>query len=467
MPKPLHRLLLAFVPALLSGCALHVRAPDPDLAAPRPVPPSHEISYLAAVARMPLPTLGTLLETQALQPLHMEDRSGFLGWAFDMQRAGNVVVRAQDGILCFLVPFHGRGKVTALGGSMEKALDAAVDVCARPRLTPSGLLRLEAPAVRVSMNRVDFGAAAAPLMANLTERLEKIVGTQVADYLKTLQVPVGDFVTPTTAALYRPIPLQQGACLQLRPLSLRLAQPEADPSTLRLAASIATQPTVEEPCGPAQKPQRLAMAVDDDLQHPETTLTLPIAVRLQTVRDQVLAELQRLGHIELAGKGNPKQGWIEVTGLELKSAGGALLARAKIRGEVRDRFLFIPFTRKIDGEFLLWGVPVLTEKAIELSKVQVDLETDDSLTSLGAALQRQHIAEVLGERLRIPRAQIEGQAKAALQSLAKGVSVGGVALPVRIETHKLTLDEVRTQGQRLEVLVRFQGYVVLGETARQ
>jgi hypothetical protein len=464
MPNHAHRLLPLL---LLTSCALHVRAPEPDLPAQRPVPPSHEISYLAAVARLPLTMLGTLLETQAFQPLHMEDKSGFVGWSFDMQRVGNVAVRAQDGILCFMVFFHGKARVQALGGAMEKGLDAAVDVCARPKLTPSGLLHLEAPAVRVALDRVDLPALARPLLDNLAARLEKIAGKQIVDYLATLQVPVGDFVTPTTAALYRPIPLQHGACLQLRPLSLRLAQPEADPTTLRLAASIATQPTVEEPCGPAQKPLRLPMVVDDDLKHPETTLTLPIAVRLQTIRDQVLAQLKALGHIELAGKGNPRQGWIEVTGLELKSAGGALLARAKIRGEVRDRFLFIPFTRKIDGEFLLWGTPVLTDKAIELSKVQVDLETEDGLTTLGAALQRKHIAEIMGERLRIPRAQIEDQAKAALQSLAKGVTVGGQALPVRIETHKLTLDEVRTEGQRLEVLVRFQGYVVLGETGRQ
>ncbi len=467
MPKPrhAHRLLLPL--ALLSSCALHVRAPEPDLPAQRPLPPSNEISHIAAVARLPLPMLAALLEKEALPPVHMEDHSGFVGWSFDVQRSGRVGARAQDGILCFQVPFHGTGRVQALGGSMEKALDATIDVCSRPKLTPSGLLRLEEPAVRVSMDRVDFGGPARPIFDNMAAHLERLTGKQIADYLRTLQVPVGDFVRPTTAALYKPFPLRPGTCLQLRPLSLRLAQPEVDPVSLRLAASIATQPTVEEPCGPAQRPQSLPMVVDDNLQHPETTLVLPIAVQLDTVRSQVLAQLQALGPIQLAGAGDPSQGWIEVTGLKLYSAGGALLARAQIRGEVRDRFLFMPFTRKIDGEFLLWGTPRITDAGVDLRNVQVDLETTDRLASLGAALQRQHIAEILGEKLRIPRTQVEQQARQALQSLATGVMVAGEHLPVRIDTRTLTLQDVRTAGQRLEVLVRFTGYVVLGDTTRR
>lgn len=467
---PAYRHMNRLLPCLLllaTGCALHLRAPDPDLPTSRPLPPSREVSYLAAVARLPLSTLSGLLEREALAPLRFADRAGFIAWSYDVQRAGPVHARAQDGVLCFMVPFHGSGKVSALGGQLERALDAVVDVCARPRLSPSGQLTLQQPAVRVALDRVDFGGPARPLLDTLSAKLESVAGKQIADFVRNLKIPVGDYVTPTTAALYQSVPLTQGACLQLRPLSLRLAQPEVDPNTLRLAFSIATQPTIQAPCGPPTPPQRLPMVVDEDLHHPETTLTLPVAIGLQTVRDEVLAQLLALGQIQLAGNGDPSQGWIQVTGLRLDSAGGALLARAQIRGEVRDSFLFVPYTRQVDGEFLLWGVPQINDRFIELGKVEVDLATDNRLNALGAALQRQHITEILAKKLRIPRAQIEGQARQALATLGQGVTVAGQRMPVRIDTRSLTLDEVHASGQRLEVVVRFVGQVVVGETARQ
>ncbi len=460
-------LKLLTVSLLLGGCALHVRAPDPDLPANQPLAPSNEISNFAAVARLPLPMLAALLEKQALTPVAQADRTMLLAWSYQVERSGRVAAREQSGSLCFLVPFHGSAQVVALGGTLRKELDVAVDVCAKPRLSPSGIMTLQNPAVRVALDRVDFGGPAKPLLDNLAEKLEKYAGGQIATFIRTVQVPVGDYVTPTSSALYKPLPISDGACLQLRPLALRVAQPEVDPEYLRLALSIATQPTVEMPCGPAQMPKALPMAVDDELKHPETTLVLPIAVPLSQVRTQVLERLHALGRMPLGGKDKPDGGWVEVTDLKLISAQGALLVRAQIRGELVDKFLFIPFSRKIDGEFLVWGVPKVGPKDIELTHVQVDLQTDDKLNSLGAAIKRQEIAEIIAEKLRIPRSQIEGQARQVLASFSNGISVAGEKLPVRIDTRQLEISQVQTVGQRLEVLVRFAGFVVLGDTARR
>jgi hypothetical protein len=451
----------------LTGCALHVQVPDPDLPLREGPSPAPEVSHFAALARLPLPLVAKVVEETAVPAVEHRSEGSVVSWSFRIAREGPVVAREVNGGLCFLVPFAGAVKLSAVGTDLRQPLAADVMVCAQPRLSSAGLLTLPDPKVRIDLGRTQLPMMLKPVYAILGEKLEQEAGRALADQIRQSQWSISDRITPTTAALFKPLPLRPATCLQLRPLSLRVGQPVIDPNTLRLALSVATQPTVEEPCGPGQPAQKLPLAVDDALTHPATTLQLPIAVQLTTVEKQVLDHARGMGRIPLGKKGGPDRGWVEVTGLKLQSARGALVARATVRGEVRDSLLWIPFTRPLDGEFVLWGIPQVTATDIVLDKVQVNFGTDDRLLELGAAIERNRLADALADKLKLPTAQIEGEAKQALGKLSEGITIAGEHVPVRVDTHELKVASVRAQGQRLEVLVKFKGYVVVGDTARQ
>jgi len=112
----------------------------------------------------------------------------------------------------------------------------------------------------------------------------------------------------------------------------------------------------------------------------------------------------------------------------------------------------------------LWGVPELTATHVQLGQIQLDLQTDDSLASVGAMLKRSQITEVVQEKLKISRAEIDKLARLQLAALQQTVQVAGQSMPVRVDVKELTLDSVTAANGRLQVQVRFVGYVVVGET---
>ena len=457
----MRHVLAMFAVLTLSSCALHLRAPDLDVGADRPVAPATEPSHLAAVVRLPLPVVAALVEQQVTEPIERTEKVGPMTWTLQVARQGSIVARSDGGNLCFDVPFRGTGTVTALGGKLERKLDAHIGLCAVPHLGPRGVLTLNDVTVRVQVAHSDLGPLTKPLFDGLAAQLEQVAGRQLIDYLKTLEIPANQAWAPLTAMLSRDIALPQGACLRLRPQALELGQPEVDPSALRLSVHVTALPTVEQPC--AKVPPSLAsvpVTVSGDLQHPPTRLLLPVGIGLEKLGEEVGKSLHALGRIET---GN---GWLEVQGVRLGTARDVLVVRAQVKGEVRDSVLWIPYHRAVDGEVLLWGVPQLDETVVRLASVQMDLRTDDGLTELGAALKRARLTEIVEKKLQVPRALLERQAREALLDIGKGLEFAGQRMPVRIDTETLQLEKARAMAGRLEVQVRFVGQIVIGDTNR-
>jgi hypothetical protein len=169
--------------------------------------------------------------------------------------------------------------------------------------------------------------------------------------------------------------------------------------------------------------------------------------------------VDQLGRIETA------QGWMRIGKVTLGTAKGRLLVRAAISGEVQDKVLFIPLRRTLSGEVLLWGTPRLQADAITLPDLELQFDTDDKLVALATSLRRSDLVANVRDKLKIPRARIDAEASKALASLARHIEVGGELLPVVVQTQELTLQDVIASGQRLEVLVRFRGQVVIGDRA--
>lgn len=449
----------------LSGCALTLRAPDPDVVERRPVSPATETSHLAAVARLPHATLSGLIEQQWSQPTAVKGQLGLVAWQMAVQREGKVLAFADpDGRLCFQVPLAGQLRLQGLGQQLQHRAAAQIRACAKPRLADAGTLRLHEPAARLLFERHAVGGPVQMALDAATPMLQDVVSQRLQDYLTTLTIPTTEAVRPLTQALARPVPLPQNGCLKLRAQSVRVAQPEVDPTALRLAVSVAALPTVEQPCVPetSGRPQiPLPIVLAADLSHPQTFLLLPVGVSLASLEPQVRAELKKLGRVETA------QGWVQVEDVRLVSARGVLIARVQVTGQVRDKFLFVPIERPVKGEISVWGVPVVDEKSVHLQDVAVDVQTDDRLVGLAAALQRSALTQLVARHLTLPRERLESQARQALADLGKGFEVGGQRWPVRVDVEKLQLEDVVAAGQRLTVLVRFVGQVVVGETARK
>ena len=138
----------------------------------------------------------------------------------------------------------------------------------------------------------------------------------------------------------------------------------------------------------------------------------------------------------------------------------------RVHGEIADTFLWLPIHRKIEGEFMIWGLPEVTETEIHLTDVHLDMQTDDRLVELAVALKKADLTAQIARQVRIPRESVEAQARAAVLALAQPLDVDGQRLPVRIEIKQWSVESVRAAGQRLEVLVRFVGQILVGATDR-
>ncbi len=464
----MHRLLPLLVLAA-SACTLHVVAPEPDVRTIAAVEPAAETSFLAAVARLPLMQLAGIVEHYALVPVHRTGDSGPVHWGIDVARGGIVTPRAEQGALCLLVPFRVAAHAQALGANLDKTLGADIDLCARPTLTPAGELHLDNVVARVNLQNLNLPGPLAMLSSVAVDALQNLVARQLVELLGKLTLPVTAAVAPMTTALNRPMALQQQACLKLRPQGITTSQPEVDPSALRLAIVVAALPTVEQPCVavlPGQAPPRpVAITVARELNVPETRMLLPIGVSLDAVQAQTERQLITGKPLPLGQPGEDR-GWIQLDGIRLDSAKGALLIHVKVHGEVADKFLWLPIHRKVEGEFLIWGLPEVTATEIHLTDVHLDLQTDDRLVELAVALKKADLTAQIAAQVRIPRDSIEAQARAAVLGLAQPLDVDGQKLPVRIEIKQLAVEQVRATGQRLEVLVRFVGQILIGATDR-
>jgi len=458
----MRHLLTIFSLVSLCSCALHLRAPDLDVGAVRPVAPASEVSHLAAVVRLPLPVVAALVDQHVTEPIERTENVGPLTWTLHVTRQGQITARAENETLCFDVPFRGTGTVTALGARLERRLDARIGLCAVPHLGPRGVLTLRDVTVRVQVAHSDLGALTRPLFDGLAAQLEHVAGTQLIEYLKTLEIPAGEAWAPLIAMLAHDVAMPGGGCLRLRAQTLELGQPDVDPNALRLSVHVTALPTMEQPCAHAMAPTlpSVTVTVAQDLQHPQTRLLLPVGIGLGILGDEVGKALRALGRIET------EDGWLEVQGVRLDTAGHALVLRAQVRGEVRDTLFWIPYRRAVDGEVLLWGVPQLDATSVRLASVQLDLRTADGLTQLGAALKRARLTETVEKKLQVSRYFLENQARAALLDVGKGLELAGHHIPVRIDTETLQLETARALAGRLEVQVRFVGQIVIGDTNR-
>lgn len=444
----------------LAGCVRHLRVPPADLRDPAPVKPADSLSYLGASLHLLHPQLAALLEPQLPPPFAGTQSVGPLTLRYQVGRSGGVQLYADaDGRLCVQQFLAGSGRIDSALYQHNQRLQAQLLACVRPVLDGAGLIRLQQPVVRVLVDRSGLTGPVGSLLEFLSDDLQQRASAWATQALGAMTVPTQPLLQPVLTRMQQPMALAQGACLRLRAQSVLLGQPKVEATGLVLAASVAAQPSVEQPCavagsaGPAPK-----LAVLAELRAPQTWLQLPIGVALQTLQAPLQSALLGRGKIALDA------GWLRVLGVALQTSGGKLVARVAIDGEYRTKLLgFIPWNQSIRGQVLLLGQPVVERGGVRLSGLQVDVRSDSDLVEWAASLKRSDLLRLVDAHLRVSDRQLQDAANTALRSWSQQIDAGGVRLPVHVRVDELSLQRVAAAGQRLVAEVRFVGQLSVGE----
>ena len=108
---------------------------------------------------------------------------------------------------------------------------------------------------------------------------------------------------------------------------------------------------------------------------------------------------------------------------------------------------------------------MLRDGNVELDAPTLDVRSDDRVTELVAALQREKLASATAKASRVPTAPLLARADAMLRRLGEGVDVAGRRLPIRIDRKSLQLVATRAADGWLIVEAEFVGHLVIGELA--
>ncbi len=453
---------LALALVMSAGCAIHLRAPEPDVGRPKAVAPAPKEAHIAVVARLSNVRLAAMLNRITVKPIEMGRDATLASWKLKIRREGDSKVRASQEHLCLELPFVGEGHVAWLGKRLRHVVRAAVSVCAQPELTPEGNLRLRKPTTSVRLRRQTIARTTAILYDQLEAVLKAQVGPLLSRELAKKSISMVEVLAPIHEGLTRPMKLPDGACLKLRPGLLRLARPEVDPTHVRLALSVLARPTIERPCVPEPPSKdQIRLQVVPRLRHPQTRLRLPVGVALGGLQKELSGKLKAMGRIRT------KDGWVEVTGLTLKTARHVVLAKAAIRGEVKSRWLGMDWRREVSGDVLLWDRPTAGPKWVGLRQLKLMVQSDDALADLAVAMRRDGLVEIATRQLRWPRSDVDKRARALVTGLARPLTFAGERIPLSIDTRRLELVAVSAHQGRIEIDFDFAGYVVLGDTRRR
>jgi hypothetical protein len=151
-----------------------------------------------------------------------------------------------------------------------------------------------------------------------------------------------------------------------------------------------------------------------------------------------------------------------VLSVQLQTSQGKLLARLDVQGEVQTSFLWIPWTKQVRGQVLVWGLPKVTPAGISIQDLQLDVRSSDDLVEWVAGLKRSELTQILQAQLKLDRSVLDAAGRSALSTYAKELDTGRLRLPLQVTTEELTLQQVEAKGQRLVAHLRFVGQIRVG-----
>lgn len=456
-------LLAALVP---SGCAIHLRAPEADPVGAAPVA-APAATTIVTVVRLGPAELGGLLDAATAATARYGQRSAIVGqWSLEVSRAGQTSVRGQDDRLCLAAPLQGKGSIEVFGRRLDRRVDARIEVCARPLLLANGKLRLADPqiGVRVGDGRVELSSKV--LADTLGKHVRDVLRPKIEAAYEAASWPIAPHFTPLLQALDRRFVLEGDGCGRLRPQRLEVGQPIVEDGGLRIPAALTVRPTLELPCVSAppraEAQAEVAIVPSPDLRFSATTLRVHVALSTERLTTKLRETLRARPPVAVEG------GALHFDDVSLATAGGNLRVVAKVRGKVGGRWLgLVPVQRAVDGEVVVWGPLQVSDEEVALATPQLLLHSDDDVTRIAAALQRERLVGEVEKHARLPLGPALQHARKALAAWGRAFSVAGVAMPVRIDERSLRVEAVRAEAGRLVAVVAFVGHVVVGATPPQ
>jgi hypothetical protein len=449
-----------------TGCAIHLVAPTPDVGRAGVVPPA-PTSGLAIVAVVGEAELTSWLTGVTSAPAHFGQSSAIVGsWSLDVARSGKAHAYGRDDEICFDLPFTANGQLEVFGRRLDRALQARVLACAVPRLRANASLAFDSPHVTFHLDGARMEMSSKILATTFGRYLADVAAPAIQAALDHAAVPMAERLQQAAAPLFATVDLGQGACLRLRPQRLVIGQPVVEGRGLRLPSQLDIRPTVEAPCvgasdaagrRPEPTAETLPVVASPDLRIQKTRLVLPIGVATEQLTASLAQGLRTSGRLRF------DRGWVEIVDARLDTAGGLLLVRARVKGELQGKVLgLVPWRRAIDGEVLIWGLPHVQDGVISLADPKLDVRSDDDVGEVAVALQRDGLTKRTAALLRIDTAPMLRQAEATIATMARGLKLGTTVLPIRAVQASLAVERVRGVGGRVVVDVVFVGHIVVG-----
>ncbi len=457
---------LGAILTITSGCALHARAPEPDLPQRAPVRPAAERSELLVAMRLDYAQLTAIVEQLKVPEQRLGQKSAIASWSLRIQKRPGVRIRPNGDRLCFLVPFEGQGGVQMLGREVARRVRGKVEVCARPRLNPDAELSLRDPVVRVEVDQGRLALNSRVLSDKLKRFLTGGAAKRLIAGFTTIKIPLPRLLAPFMREFTGTLEVSGGAkkgmskdsCLRPRAESLTLGQPRVEPDALRFAAVIRGRPTLESPCGttsPSQG-QRSTPKVQATLritQRP-SRMIIPMGLSTERARAAIMADLRRRGPIRW-----PK-GEVVIKALRIDTSRGAVVVHATLNGHAQGSFLGFSTTRAIDGEVIVWGRPSVAHGRVGLADPKMSVALDDEVADLAAALRASELKAVIMRHLSMPVAGVMKDARRGIQRLGTSLRIGRVPLPARVKVEQLVVSGARVEPSRLVLETRFVGWIV-------
>ncbi|MBP47046.1 MAG: hypothetical protein CMH53_03825 [Myxococcales bacterium] len=449
----------AAIVVMVLGCSSHMR-PKPTFEGKTERP---EQTDLIAAIEMPLVELACLWKEIQLPTLQIKKMSPLARWELSASLSAPCDATFNQGKICWRFSLSGQGKVEVMGRFVDRPVKGDLTLCAKPRLSPTGVLMWTAIQTQSRVQRGAIALTTAILLKTTAKWLDRAVTEQLTKAVSQARRPISSELQHALKALHTPLQLANSKCWLWRPSEALVSQPVADPQGLRIAARIRVRPGPSSKCQPVSQP---LTSLDFALSVPQkpAQLTLPVSVPsadvLQAIQSQIGVD-----------KVTRPDATLHLTDWSHDSIyKGVVRISAKVRGQMagcwpralgRSRGKCVGFqcSRKLKGRLGVDAKLTINSGRTRLHRVRIATVAEDSIAYVNRPLRTAQWLERWKSGWRVHGSRLLRRAEPLTKALIQSLRRAG-----RVEVqHPCTssIEHYRAQSKSIEVVTRCPAWVVV------
>jgi hypothetical protein len=251
--------------------------------APAELGPAPVTTEVVGVGRIPFSTIVAAVGTNLFAPVAVTNKATIGSWSCELTQSSAPTIRADAEQLVVSVPVMGSARLS-IGKTkhLNQVFMHAVIARVKPVLQGTAV-RFEVDSVTTRPKAGPMGKAAGFLHAESAKLLADLPVAALRGRFDTIELQLSNSVFPAPLYGHQPITVADNACLTLRPSRIVVTRVSVDPSNLRLAASVPSEPTLTPRCptgqaGPhnARAPSKALLSVNENRTAQMTQLTVRV-----------------------------------------------------------------------------------------------------------------------------------------------------------------------------------------------